>query len=251
MKQKFSIDLFTIPIICLFITLIIVLTFFLINSLKVRAPGVELPKETAKELKYSEISIITISKDGSLSINDIKLKQDIIPQGTLSELRNAEVFIRADKKVEYGKIFNILNQLKKANIKAKLVSEPISNDKKISKSNLANKIIELPPFSESILSKLSKLKIQNHIKKCWSINPSFLDLKTNIILRINLNKDMSVSKVDVKDKEKYLNNSKYKVIADGAIRAVLACSPLPLDNSDYATLKEFEMEFNTDFMDVR
>ena len=68
------------------------------------------------------------------------------------------------------------------------------------------------------------------------------------MLKINLNEDMSVSKVDVKDKEKYLNNSKYKITADSAKRAVLDCSPLPVDNSDYSIFKEFELEFKTSRM---
>ena len=303
MSQKLSTGLFAIPIICLLLTLIIVLTFFLINPITVGVP-VDLPKKSAKELskgypiismieknddlfstppppqlkkeklakvlsllaqkkeprplpsKVNELIIITMLKNGRLYINDIKLKQDIIPQAKLSELRNKKVYLRADKKVEYGKVIEVLGQLKKENIEVSLVTKTDSSvDKKISKSNISRKSFKnIPPPPQPISQKISSetvSKIQNHVKKCWSIIPGSLDIKTSIILKISLNEDMSVSKVDVKDKEKYFNNSKYKVIANGAKRAVLACSPLPLDNTNYAILKEFEMEFNTNFMNVR
>ena len=256
MNQKLSTGLFAIPIICLLLTFIIVLTFSLINPIKVGVP-VDLPKVKALELLESgPPQVITISKNGRLYINGIKLKQDIIPKAKLSELRNKKVYLRADKKVEYGKVIEVLGQLKKENIEVSLVTKTDSSvDKKISKSNISRKSFKnIPPPPQPISQKISSetvSKIQNHVKKCWSIIPGSLDIKTSIILKISLNEDMSVSKVDVKDKEKYFNNSKYKVIANGAKRAVLACSPLPLDNTNYAILKEFEMEFNTNFMNVR
>jgi biopolymer transport protein ExbD len=256
MSQKLSTGLFAIPIICLLLTLIIVLTFFLINPITVGVP-VDIPK--VKELKLLESgppTIITLSKNGRLFINDIKLEQDIIPQRALSALRNKRVYLRPYKDVKYEKILKVLEQLKKENIKVSFVGKTDSSvDIKISKSNTSRKSFKnIPPPPQPISQKISSetvSKIQNHVKKCWSIIPGSLDIKTSIILKISLNEDMSVSKVDVKDKEKYFNNSKYKVIANGAKRAVLACSPLPLNNTNYAILKEFEMEFNTNFMNVR
>ena len=293
MSQNLSTGLFAIPIICLLLTLIIVLTFFLINPITVGVP-VDLPKKSAKELskgypvismieknddlfstppppqlkkeipakvlsllaqkkeprplpsKGNELIIITMLKNGRLYINDIKLKQDIIPQAKLSELRNKKVYLRADKKVEYGKVIEVLGQLKKENIEVSLVTKTDSSgDKKTSKSN---KLTKSPEIFTSLKKSVTKDKIRNHVAKCWAMPIASSDLKTSIILKINLNEDMSVSKVDVKDKEKYLNNSKYKITADSAKRAVLDCSPLPVDNSDYSIFKEFELEFKTSRM---
>ena len=58
---------------------------------------------------------------------------------------------------------------------------------------------------------------------------------------------MSVFSARVVDVNKYVSNSLYKAVADSARRAVIDCSPLPLDNSYYESLKEFEMEFNPNF----
>ena len=299
MSQKLSTGLFAIPIICLLLTLIIVLTFFLINPITVGVP-VDLPKKSAKELskgypiismieknddlfstppppqlkkeklakvlsllaqkkeprplpsKVNELIIITMLKNGRLYINDIKLKQDIIPQAKLSELRNKKVYLRADKKVEYGKVIEVLGQLKKENIEVSLVTKTDSSaDKKTSKSNKltkSSKIIPLPPWptSQKISSETIE-KIRKHIMKCWYISIGFDELKGNVILKIALRKDMSVFSVGVVDKKKYVNNTLYKAVAESARRAVLDCSPLPLDNSYYETLKEFEMEFNPRF----
>tara|TARA_B110000037_G_C17047633_1_gene476367 strand:+ start:129 stop:494 length:366 start_codon:yes stop_codon:yes gene_type:complete len=87
-------------------------------------------------------------------------------------------------------------------------------------------------------------KIQSHISKCWEPPPpSFLEIKNVIILKISLNKDLSVSRVHIQNKENFLNNPRFIITAESARRAVLRCSPLPLKKSYYKTLKEFEMEF--------
>ena len=90
-------------------------------------------------------------------------------------------------------------------------------------------------------------KIQKHIRKCWNTSYGFNELKDNVILKISLRKDMSVFSVGVVDKNKYDNNSLYRAVADSAKRSVIDCSPLPLDDSYYESLKEFEMEFNPNF----
>ena len=137
MNQKLSTGLFAIPIICLLLTLIIVLIFFLINPITVGVP-VDLPKVKESELLESDPPIITLSKNGRLFINDIKLEKDIIPQGILSELRNKRVYLRPDKDVEYEKILKVLGQLKKENIEVSLVGKTDSSvDKKTSKSNIS------------------------------------------------------------------------------------------------------------------
>jgi biopolymer transport protein TolR len=138
MNQKLSTGLFAIPIICLLLTLIIVLIFFLINPITVGVP-VDLPKVKESELLESDPPIIiTLSKNGRLFINDIKLEQDIIPQGKLSVLRNKRVYLRPDKDVEYEKILKVLGQLKKENIEVSLVGKTDSSvDKKTSKSNIS------------------------------------------------------------------------------------------------------------------
>ena len=110
--------------------------------------------------------------------------------------------------------------------------ENIFKDKKKPKKNITSKHIEI---------------IQKHIRKCWNTSYGFNELKDNVILKISLSKDMSVFSARVVDVNKYVSNSLYKAVADSARRAVIDCSPLPLDNSYYESLKEFEMEFNPNF----
>ena len=115
---------------------------------------------------------------------------------------------KVGKDVEYEKILKVLGQLKKENIEVSLVTKTDSSaDKKTSKSNKltkSSKIIPLPPWptSKKISSETIE-KIRKHVAKCWAMPIASSDLKTSIILKINLNEDMSVSKVDLKDKEKY------------------------------------------------
>ena len=58
---------------------------------------------------------------------------------------------------------------------------------------------------------------------------------------------MSVVSACAVDVNKCVSNSLYKAVADSVRRAILDCSPLPLDSSYYESLKEFEMKFNPNF----
>jgi len=120
-NRKLSIGLFAVPIICLLLTVILVLTFFLINPITVGVP-VDLHSEETSELSDSgPFDVITISENGRLFINDRELVQDKIPKEVLTELLNKKVYLRADKKVEYEKVMEIITQLKRENIRAYLV----------------------------------------------------------------------------------------------------------------------------------
>ena len=123
----------------------------------------------------------------------------------------------------------------------------IFKDKKKPKKSITSKHIEkIQKHKKNITSKDLE-KIQKHIRKCWKTSYGFNELKDNVILKISLSKDMSVFSARVVDVNKYVSNSLYKAVADSARRAVIDCSPLPLDNSYYESLKEFEMEFNPNF----
>ena len=121
-NHNLSISLFTIPIICTLLTLVVALTFFSKYYMVVGLP-LELPSVETSELLHSDPPIvISISKNGSLSIDTIDLEKDIIPKKLLIELQNREWYLRADEKVEYGKVINVIQQLTKENIEVKLVT---------------------------------------------------------------------------------------------------------------------------------
>ena len=152
---------------------------------------VELPKTTSKILESDPPVIITISKDGRLFLNDLELEQFKIPKEWLSKLRNKRVYLRADKKVEYGKVIEIYGQLNKEKISISLVVEHhSSDDKKSTISNTSRKSLKnISPPSQVISEKISSktiARIRDHVAKCWSINPGFSDLITSIVLKIYL-----------------------------------------------------------------
>tara|TARA_E500000178_G_C16784079_1_gene644970 strand:+ start:179 stop:634 length:456 start_codon:yes stop_codon:yes gene_type:complete len=142
MSQKLSLGLFIIPIICLLLTCIIILIVFQRSLTSVGIP-VDLPKTTSKILESDPPVIITISKDGRLFLNDLELEQFKIPKEWLSKIRNKRVYLRADKKVEYGKVIEVYRLLNKENISISLVAELHStDDKKPTISNTSRKSLK-------------------------------------------------------------------------------------------------------------
>ena len=90
--------------------------------------------------------------------------------------------------------------------------------------------------------------IQNHIKKCWKMPEYIRYNRHKILLKIKLSKNMTVSSAQIVEIQKYSKNKSYRAAADIARMAVLECSPIPIDKSYYESLKQFEMEFDTNQM---
>ena len=123
----------------------------------------------------------------------------------------------------------------------KLISEKIYSKKIkeiIKKSNISPEKIKKP------ITQVQIKKIREHISKCWSIPFGLSDFKDSVVLKISLNENMGVISAKITNTIQYGKDAKFRAVADSARRAVMDCSPLPIDKSYYEVLKEFVMSFN-------
>jgi hypothetical protein len=121
---------------------------------------------------------------------------------------------------------------------------------KLDKTTLKNILDQTDPFDDNPVSKITPSeieKIQKHISKCWKVN-SASNYSGIVSLKISINKNMEVSTVYLVDKSKYINDTKYRAIADAAIRAVRDCSPLPIKKENLHLFSKFILDFNTAFL---
>ncbi|MCK5427601.1 MAG: biopolymer transporter ExbD, partial [Thermodesulfovibrionia bacterium] len=76
---------------------------------------VNLPQAKGKELSPTERVIITIKKDGKIYVN--KARTDITKlKAKLTGLSDRNVFLKADKKVPYGVVVEVMGELREIGI---------------------------------------------------------------------------------------------------------------------------------------
>lgn len=97
------------------------------------------------------------------------------------------------------------------------------------------------------LSMSEKDGIRNQIQRCWNVPAGAKDAQNLVVtLRIGLNQDGSVLKVELAgDESRYHNDSFFRAAADSAMRAVRKCSPLKnLPADKFGRWNEMELTFN-------
>ncbi len=108
------------------VMLVLLVIFMVTAPLMQQGLDVNLPQAKGKELPPEERISVVIKKDGSLFMNDNRT--------TLSELHkkleaiskmNPDIFLKADKDVDYGTVVKVMGEIKDAGIeKLGMVTEP-------------------------------------------------------------------------------------------------------------------------------
>jgi biopolymer transport protein TolR len=106
------------------VMLVLLVIFMVTAPLLQQGIDVNLPKAKGKELTPSERVIIIIKKDGKIYIN--KTHVDIIQlKSKLSIMTGREVFLKADKDVPYGKVVEVMGELREIGIeRLGMITEP-------------------------------------------------------------------------------------------------------------------------------
>ncbi len=100
------------------VMLVLLIIFMVTAPMMTEGLEVNLPETTAKALRQDDKPIvITIMKNGSIGIDKIKGDQRLLRQelGKLASLdKGRTILIKADKKVEYGLVVQVMADVKKA-----------------------------------------------------------------------------------------------------------------------------------------
>ncbi|MBU2631360.1 MAG: protein TolR [Proteobacteria bacterium] len=102
------------------VMLVLLIIFMVTAPMMVQGVDVDLPKATSKALKSNEERlIISINDDLKVFINEQVVSVEFLTEklgAILENLDSKAVYLRADKKVPYGIVINVISKIKKAGI---------------------------------------------------------------------------------------------------------------------------------------
>jgi biopolymer transport protein TolR len=111
------------------VMLVLLIIFMVAAPLMVQGVPVDLPKSSASKLgTVRKPMVVTLSGDGSLFIRDEQVtRETLIPR--LAALKSTEgdgiVYVRADRKIAYGDVMEILGQVGESGFaRVSLLSQP-------------------------------------------------------------------------------------------------------------------------------
>jgi len=121
------------------VMLVLLIIFMVAAPMMVQGVDVDLPQTTSKPLtSENEPLVITVDKDGGVHINTLEVKVDFLKEKlkkVLENRNNKEVFFRADKDVAYGRVIEVMSEIKDAGIeKLGMVTVPLTDEPKKSAS---------------------------------------------------------------------------------------------------------------------
>jgi biopolymer transport protein TolR len=121
------------------VMLVLLIIFMVTAPLLVTGVPVNLPQNRAKALDQDQKpSVVSIDRDGALFIDDKEVTETDLPS-RLDEIRSTgmqgdqppQIFLRADKAIDYGRVSLVLGELNRAGLnKVALVSTAASKPKR-------------------------------------------------------------------------------------------------------------------------
>ncbi|MGD9212299.1 MAG: protein TolR [Desulfobacteraceae bacterium] len=115
------------------VMLVLLIIFMVAAPMMVEGVDVDLPQTTAKPLSNeSEPLVVTVDQEGGIHINTLEVALDALEEKItkiLETRQDKEVFFRADKDVAYGRVIQVMSELKNAGIeKLGMVTVPIEDE---------------------------------------------------------------------------------------------------------------------------
>ena len=102
------------------VMLVLLIIFMVTAPMMVQGVDVDLPKATSKALKGSDDRlVISIDDDMKVFINEQVVSVEFLTQKLGAILENFDeknVYLRADKKVPYGIVVNVISKIKRAGV---------------------------------------------------------------------------------------------------------------------------------------
>lgn len=111
------------------VMLVLLIIFMVTAPMMIEGLNVDLPEATAKPLdSEKEHLIITIDQDHLVYINDFKVSVDSLGDKlskTLQGRSDREVYLKADKKIPYGIVVQVMAEIKMAGVEQLgMITEP-------------------------------------------------------------------------------------------------------------------------------
>jgi len=107
-----------VPLIDAFATLLVI--FMVTAPMVQNSIKVDLPRGKSREVGATQELVVTVSKDGKLFFNSYPVEHSklvAVVQKALSSNPDMPIFVRADQVVSYGKVIEVVDELKQAGVK--------------------------------------------------------------------------------------------------------------------------------------
>jgi biopolymer transport protein ExbD len=107
-----------VPLIDTFSTLLVI--FIMAAPMVQNSIKVDLPQGKSKEIGGNQELVVTLNKHGKIFFNSFPTTIKNLPNAVKNELKYKEdtpVFVRADETVSYGKVIEVVDELKQAGVK--------------------------------------------------------------------------------------------------------------------------------------
>ncbi len=108
------------------VMLVLLIIFMVTAPLLKQGIDVDLPKAKGSSLSKEERFTITVKKDESIYLNKKRISQtELVKKLKAISKINPDVFLEADKNVHYGKVVEVMGEIKAAGIeKLGMITEP-------------------------------------------------------------------------------------------------------------------------------
>lgn len=121
-----------------FVDVMLVLLIIFMATVPLMKQGIDVELPATKGLILNEKSkryTITIKKSGTIYLNDLKLSQaKLVKKLRAISKINPDIFLKADKRVPYGRVVEIIAEIKSAGIqKLGIITLPESTRKRLKK----------------------------------------------------------------------------------------------------------------------
>lgn len=102
------------------VILVLLIIFMVASPMMVQGIDVKLPKASAEALPSDENQlIISVDNEMKVYINEHEVSIAFLPQklaAILENIKDKNVYLKADKQVPYGIVVNVMSQIKKAGV---------------------------------------------------------------------------------------------------------------------------------------
>lgn len=118
------------------VMLVLLVIFMITAPILYQGVNVNLPQTSSEPIpsvQREKKVVVTLTSEGEIFIeedkyelSELKLQIREIVRKSGKDIRSEQVFLRADTSVPYGKVINVMNEIKKAGVeKLGLITEPV------------------------------------------------------------------------------------------------------------------------------
>jgi biopolymer transport protein ExbD len=110
------------------VVLVLLIIFMITANVMEFGLDIQVPRVRRVQSTAQDLPVVSISKDGTLLLNDKPMNINLLAQGIHQRFRNATaVYVRADKETPWDPIAQIVAELGEAKFEVRMVTAPIDS----------------------------------------------------------------------------------------------------------------------------